>query len=361
MAEPKRICLVIPSLQIGGMERVMSELATYFCNQANFKVDLIMYGINPELFYEIPESLTVYQPIEPFNNIFRVISTLKRAIFLRRTIKFINPHVILSFGELWNSFVLLSLLGLNFPVFISDRCSPARSYKPHSRLLRRVLYPLASGVIAQTVKAKELYASQFRNNNVQVIGNPIRPCPLNLIIEKKNVVLSVGRLIDTKHHDKLIMTFANINKPDWTLVIVGDDSLKQANSLRLKKLVADLNMDDRIVLAGKQQNVDQFYLSSRIFAFASSSEGFPNVIGEAMSAALPVIAFDCVAGPADMIINNHNGFLISLFDWADYQKKLTLLMEDKDLRLHMGDNGKKDIQKYSLDVIGNKYREFLLN
>ena len=339
----------------------MSELAGHFCSRKNLSIHLVLFGIRPEFFYNVPATLTIHKPQNHFNNKHRFISTLKRLWYVRETVKSINPDTVLSFGELWNSFVILALWGLRYPVFISDRCNPARSFKFHNRLLRRVTYRRASGVIAQTAKAKELYEGQFRHHNIKVIGNPIRTIDNKSRIERKNVVLTVGRLINTKHHDKLIETFAEINNPDWTLVIVGDDSLKQNNFSRLMELIRERDLTGMVTLAGKQHDIDRYYLSSRIFAFASSSEGFPNVIGEAMSAGLPVMAFDCVAGPADMIIDNHNGFLVPLFDWAQYKQKLTLLMEDENLRSFFGKNAQIDVKKYSVSKIGDEYLDFLFS
>ena len=165
----------------------------------------------------------------------------------------------------------------------------------------------------------------------------------------------VGRLIKTKHQDKLIELFLKISKPGWKLVIVGYDHLKQNNSAILMKIIADNNAEDQIILEGKQADVETYYLKSKIFAFTSSSEGFPNVIGEAMSAGLPVIAFDCVAGPSEMIKDNQNGFLIPLFDYELFQEKLEMLMDNDELRIMFGDRAREDIKHFSLDIIGEQY------
>jgi GalNAc-alpha-(1->4)-GalNAc-alpha-(1->3)-diNAcBac-PP-undecaprenol alpha-1,4-N-acetyl-D-galactosaminyltransferase len=64
------------------------------------------------------------------------------------------------------------------------------------------------------------------------------------------------------------------------------------------------------------------------------------VIGEAMSAGLPVIAYDCVAGPSELIEDGGNGFLIPLFDMI-HLKKLGQLMDDENMRTRMGYTGLK--------------------
>ncbi|MDZ7634136.1 MAG: glycosyltransferase [Bacteroidales bacterium] len=82
---------------------------------------------------------------------------------------------------------------------------------------------------------------------------------------------------------------------------------------------------------GYQSDTDNYYRRSRIFAFMSSSEGFPNVLGEALSAGLPVVSYDCLAGPSDLISDGDNGFLIPLFDRELFKEKLTLLMANDEL------------------------------
>ena len=352
---------MIQSLQTGGSERVMSELAGYFCEKTSFEVHMVLYGIRPEIFYEVPANLKIYKPETVFNNKLRFIYTINRLLYLRQTVRKIKPDTLLSFGELWNSFVLMALWGLHYPVYISDRCNPAREFKPLNTLLRKILYPKAKGVIAQTEKAKELYASQFRSQNISVIGNPIHFIQHKHSEQRENIVLSVGRLIASKHHDKLIEVFSTISIPDWKLVIVGDDSLKQKNYVRLKELIHNLNMDGRVILAGKQSDIESFYIRSKIFAFTSSSEGFPNVIGEAMSAGVPVIAFDCIAGPSEMVDDGKNGFLVPLYDYDQFKTKLELLMNDNDLRSEFGMNAQDNIKRFSIQTIGEQYLSFIMS
>src|SRR5690606_39271620 len=110
-------------------------------------------------------------------------------------------------------------------------------------------------------------------------------------------ILMVGRFIESKHQDHLIRIFATLKAPGWTLVLVGDDHLQQQNRQKWEGLAKQLGVKDRVLFVGKCNNVDEYFCRASIFAFTSSSEGFPNVIGEAQSAGLPVVAYDCVAGP----------------------------------------------------------------
>jgi GalNAc-alpha-(1->4)-GalNAc-alpha-(1->3)-diNAcBac-PP-undecaprenol alpha-1,4-N-acetyl-D-galactosaminyltransferase len=355
--------LVIPSLQSGGMERVMTELAKFFCSQKVFEVHLVLYGLSREIYYPIPENIIVHKPSFEFDNSKRTWSTLKTLWFLRQEIHKLHPDTVLSFGEFWNNLVLLSTLGLGYPIFVSDRSQPNKSLGFFHDHLRKWLYPKARGVIAQTEKAREIYSKIYHHKNFKVIGNPIRPiinhCKINPV--RNNIVLMVGRLITTKHQDRLIDIFLRISNPHWKLVIVGYDHLKQNHSERLQKIIDDNRAQDRIILAGKQSDVESYYLESKIFAFTSSSEGFPNVIGEALSAGLPVVSYDCEAGPSDLIIHGENGFLVPVFDDEAFQKYLELLMSDDSLREKMSKQAILNVQKFDKLMIAESFSSFITN
>jgi glycosyltransferase involved in cell wall biosynthesis len=321
---------------------------------------LILFGITREIFYQTPENLYIHKPNFEFNNKKRIWSAVKTLWFLRIQIKDIQPDTILSFGELWNNFVLLATLGLKYPVYVSDRCQPNKSLGKVHSFLRKRLYPKAAGVICQTQIAKEIYQSIFNHENFVVIGNPIHTIQNHEEIKKENIILSIGRLIKTKHHDELIQIFSEIVSREWKLIIVGDDALKQRNKEKLEILVRNLGLQDRVKLVGKHLDVDSFYNKAKIFAFTSSSEGFPNVIGEAMSAGLPVISYNCVAGPSDLIHHEKSGYLIKQHDKKGFKEALDNLIKNEDLRNKFGQEAKLRIQEFSINNIGKKFEKTIL-
>lgn len=343
------------------MERVMSELAWSFSTREDLEIHLVLYGITREIFYSVPANVQISKPGFSFSNRLRIFNTIRTLFYLRRTIRKIHPVTVLSFGEYWNNFVLLSLLGLRYPVFVSDRSQPDKSLGRLHDLLRHRLYPGARGIILQTEKAREIFLRNHTHPNIAVIGNPIRSIEGGSALYKREKwVLMVGRLIKTKHQDLLIKMFARVIRPDWKLMIVGYDHLKQKHMEGLKKLTSELGVEEQVIFTGKSDEIEQLYLSSSIFAFTSSSEGFPNVIGEAMSAALPVVAFDCIAGPSEMIRDGENGFLAPLFDQPGFEAKLERLMGDKELRNEMGTRAKESIKEFSREKITDEFLQFIL-
>lgn len=353
-----KICLAIHCLQAGGMERVMAELIDDFSKRKNVELDVILFGKTREIFYHIPKEIVIHRPVFVFDDNRRFYSTIRTIQFLRKKIKQLNPDTVLCFGEYWNSLVLISALGLKIPVYVSDRSQPDKSLGKIQDRLRNLLYPSAAGVIAQTEKAAQIYKQMYQPKKMMVIGNPIRE--IEQVSEKRqNEILMVARLIKSKHQDQLIEIFSTLNAPEWTLVLVGDDHLKQENRKNWEQLAEQLGIRDRVIFAGKRNDVEKYYQRAKIFAFTSSSEGFPNVIGEAMSASLPVVAYDCVAGPAEIIEDGKNGFLIPLFDKNKFKDKLSIIINSEEKRTEMGNNAQKSIKRFSKEHICSKFFDFI--
>lgn len=352
---PGKLCLVIPSLSSGGMQRVMSVLAAYFCRKDEFEVHLILYGKDIDCFYDLPDNLITHKPDFVFNNRLRQLSSIRRLLFLRRTVKNINPISVLSFGEVWNSFVLLALIGYKYPVYISDRCRPDKTFGFFHENLRRWLYRYASAIIVQTNKARDIYQARFKRTPIIVIGNPISELAAGNDFSRENIILSVGRLIPSKNHAALIETFVKLNNHGWKLVIVGGDALKMNLMKELRALIRKHCVEDQIILTGTRPDVESFYFRSKIFVLTSDSEGFPNVIGEAMYSGLPVVAFDCVAGPSDLISDCEDGYLVPLHDYVTLGSRLTQLMNDTELCERFGHNARNNIKRFAVEKIGEKY------
>jgi glycosyltransferase involved in cell wall biosynthesis len=358
---PKKIIVIcIHSLKVGGMERVASELANSFEGRQDLKIHIILYGIKRNIFYQLNPGVIIHKPIFEFNNHQRFYSTIKTLLYLRKKIKSIQPDTVLSFGEYWNNLVLLATLGLKTPIYIADRSTPLKNLGTLQNLLRIFLYPKATGLILQTQKAQQVYIKRFKNLDIHVIGNPISKLESKNFLQRENYILSVGRLIDTKHHDRLIKIFSKLKHQDWKLLIVGGDVKKQTNKEKLEEQVKTLKLEDQVIFAGNQKDITAFYLKSKIFAFMSSSEGFPNVIGEAMAAGLPVVAYDCMAGPSEIISDGIDGFLIPVFSDILFLEKLELLMKTEKLRNLMGRNGSKNIVKFDSMYISEQFLNVII-
>jgi len=349
-----KICLIIPSLKVGGMERVMSELANYLAGQ-NTEVWLVLM-FRDEIFYTLDPRIQLVRP--SIKKRFNATYAFYLFPFLRRRIKAIDADAVLSFGERYNSYVLIATLGLKTPVYISDRSSPHKRLSKFNLKLSKLLYRRAAGIIAQTSKAAELLSARLdgAQSNIRVIHNPLRKIEL-APYQKKNQIIALGRLVREKRYDRLLKIMALLQNKSWKLVIVGEGRFREL----IEKQIEEYGLQDRVVLAGQQRDVDSFLGESRIYVLTSDIEGFPNALCEAMAHGLACIAYDCVAGPSDIIRDGENGILVEEGDAQRYARELDLLIEDADKREHLGSEAVKIRDSLHVDTIFEEYRQFIFS
>ena len=88
----------------------------------------------------------------------------------------------------------------------------------------------------------------------------------------------------------------------------------------------------------------------------SRYEPFGLVLPEAMSFGVPVVAFDCPFGPASIITNGKDGFLVKNRDINEFAEKVCLLIENPEMRKAMGRAGIQSSQRYSAFLIMPKWK-----
>jgi GalNAc-alpha-(1->4)-GalNAc-alpha-(1->3)-diNAcBac-PP-undecaprenol alpha-1,4-N-acetyl-D-galactosaminyltransferase len=79
-----------------------------------------------------------------------------------------------------------------------------------------------------------------------------------------------------------------------------------------------------------------------------------------MAAGCACIAYDCIAGPSDIIDDGVNGFLIPEGDHELYKEKLKLLMEDKGLRERFGKAAREKMKQFDAEKITQRFLDFML-
>jgi glycosyltransferase involved in cell wall biosynthesis len=183
-----------------------------------------------------------------------------------------------------------------------------------------------------------------------------------IALNDSTLLCSIGRLDYQKNHEVSISIMPKIikNNNKIKFVIIGTGVLHE----KLQSMIQNLKLQNHVFLLGKREDVYDILLESDIFILSSRYEGLPNVILEAMSAAKPVIATN-IGGSAELIIDNQNGFLIEKNDKQALLRKLDLLIEDENLRVRMGKEGRKIAQeKFSMEIMIEKaeaiYRELAM-
>ena len=238
----------------------------------------------------------------------------------------------------------------NINVTISERANPNFEDVGYWNFLRRKTYKLADRLVVQSEEISNYFKSIVDERKISIIPNPIKIVDSNKN-KKEKIILTVGRVDANKNQEQIIKSFSRVKQEGWKLIICGDGTLLS----KLKELVISLNMNDAVEFKGIVKNIERQYERASIFAFSSLSEGFPNVLLEAMSYECACISTDCPTGPSMLIKNNVNGFLIPLADEISYTNHLQKLIDEEKTRNIFVSNAKSSLEHYSLNKVAEQW------
>ena len=159
------------------------------------------------------------------------------------------------------------------------------------------------------------------------------------------VVGSIGRLELRKGHDLLIQAMPELcmRVPSARLLIAGHDPRGYGATLR--RLIDRLGLEEKVRLVGFQNDVVSFLNALDVFAFASSSEGFGQVLVEAMAAAKPVVASK-ISPLTEIVVDGNTGLLVEPGDPTAFADAIMSLLKNPIERERMGLRGRERVKKF---------------
>lgn len=346
-----KIAFLISSLNAGGAERVVSLLA----NELSLTNDVVIITLSKdEPFYKLNDSITLKQlgvlnsGTNPLKSIFSNLVLIYQITLLIRSLK-INS--LICFMTTSNVLGIISGKMLsNIKVTISERANPKFEDVGYWNFLRRKTYKLADRLVVQSEEISNYFKSFIDERKISIIPNPIKIVD-SFKNNKEKIILTVGRVDENKNQEQIIRSFSRLKQEGWRLIICGDGSLLS----KLKDLVIDLNINDAVEFKGIVKNIEKQYERASIFAFSSLSEGFPNVLLEAMNYGCACISTDCPTGPSMLIKNNVNGFLIPLADEVTYTNHLQKLINNEKTRNIFVSNAKSSLENYALNKVADQW------
>lgn len=285
-----RIIQLLPSLEVGGMERLAIDLAQ------QQKVQ----GHDPEIYCTshagqlAPEAQEAGVPVHTFGKtdgfspalIFKLARQLREK---RVDVLHVHNALVLHYG-----IAAARLAGVR--AVVNTRHGGNLRWDPHCENIWRRSVPFADGVVFISDGVRDHFVTRNRlaRKNTHVIYNglnlqkfldrPARPGSNRPRIRFG----SVGRMVPAKAHSILLQAFARIAPllPESELHILGDGPCRA----EIAQMASTLGLAHRVMLPGASRDVAGFLSTLDVFVLSSIDEGLPISLMEAMAAGLPIIS-----------------------------------------------------------------------
>lgn len=367
---PLKVVFVIGSMAGGGAEKVMLQILHYL-DRKKFNPHLVLFRKTGVFLDSVPPDVQVHSLVDNRYNIYRWLMYFR----YKKCISKLKPGAVVSFMWYPNFIVLLERCfnRSRYKIIVSERSTLTFTYEGRlvgyiRKWFLRYLYHKADSVIAQTQQMKKelMEIGSLKHEKIKVINNPLdikvleeyskdslHASSLNL---SSPLVLSMGRLTIQKGFKYLITAFASVIKSHQAqLMILGEG--KERSSLQ--RLIKQLGVKENIYMPGFEINPYKYLAKATIFVLSSISEGFPNVLIEAMAIGIPCIATRCPTGPEEIITDGVDGILIPPADELAMANAIKRVLTDESLRKRLGEAGKKRVEDFRIEKIIKQYEDII--
>ena len=353
------------------MSLLLDELTNYFDVTLILLYDEIKLPLNKNA-----KIIILSKPGTTFKStaIGRIIDNIKFIFKYNRTLKSEKIEVAVSFLVRQNIFNgIAKMSNPKLKTIISERCFPSimYAYDKTTSVLTKLLIPYFYN------KNDKLFSNSIyinddlkTNYNVKidtsVIYNPIltksQKPQIALYNDLKSTfkVVTVGRLIPVKNQQSIIKAM-NLLPSNIYLEIYGDGELHN----NLLNQARELDIENRINFNGNVKNVKDYIIENHCFVLSSLTEGFPNVVLEAMSVGLPVICTNCMSGPLELLNDNEAititkgsfaeakyGLLVNVDDALGLAEAIKFFQSNKDIRNTYSNLSFERAKTYDISNIG---------
>lgn len=377
------VCILKESLCIGGTERSAANTSKALNDQHN--VHIALYDASQTNYTYSGKLIDFKLPPKP-SIVGKVINTVLRDIKLRRLINRYSIDILYTFTGITNRQTHYKYKTTKI-ISARDFGGMYANHKSYKMALNN-----SAAMICNSEYTKNYYLSHYPEDEAKVFtvynyidikeickqsNDTVENEYISFINSHKNTIVSAGRFCREKGFEFLLEAFARAKETDQQLglVLIGDgDPLYKE---RYEKIINKYNLNNDVYLTGFQDNPYKYMSKCSCFVLSSLSEGFPNVLAEAMALGLPVIATNCYSGPAEILRKDKdynavtNEFVECDFgivtpkmtdvnnDQSIYQlsRAIHTLLSDDDKKLRYCELSKKRVLDFSMEATGRQLND----
>ena len=338
-----RVLLITENLGSGGAEHQLVGLAALLQERG---YDVVVLTYLKGQFYE--PFLKEHNVKYIFDG--KLLNKYMRVLRLARVIKRLSPNIVISFLPAVNTSVgLVRLFNHKFNLIVSERSHTLIfNLKTYFQfwLYNKTAQYVVTNSVSEANNLKRHYPSL--SNKIRTISNFVNTadfCPVDNLPNNSSLrILCVGRIIASKNVLLFVEAIKKLIDEGFSIKCKWVGSMYDSlYTQKVKNKMQELALADVIELADQTNDIVSEYQQADIFCMPSLLEGYPNVLVEAMSCALPVVCSD-VYENSYIVNEGENGFLFNPHDIdgiVNALKKMLLLTVDE--RIIMGLHNREQI------------------
>ena len=334
----------------GGLERVLSVKTSMLVEQYDYQLAIIVLNkAHQNLFYQFSEKISFYS-IPVSGNPVSYFLSYKSGI--QKTVNEFQPDIISVCDDGLKGFFLPHIIKTSAKWIYERHVSKQIESNEKDNLIKKLITKVKWHLM-------EILAQKFENfvlltegnkdewkklNNIKIIPNPLSFASNEKSNLENKTVICVGKISYQKGQDILLKAWEKVYQkfPDWQLHLYGKENLEFLDTQ---------NLENNVSFFPPEKNIRQKYIESSVYVMSSRFEGFGMVLTEAMECGVPCVSFDCPSGPADIIKDGEDGFLVEKENTEELAEKLITLIENQDLRKQMGIRAKENVKRFSAEKI----------
>ena len=367
----KKIAHIIIGLNVGGAELMLKRLVLHSSAKGKFEhcvISLTDLGIIGQQLRDA--GIEVYSV-----GMNSFASTSVAFIRLRKLLKKINPDVVQTWMYHADFLGGMAAKSLGIKKIIwgirTTDVSKGRSKRTvHlSKLCAKLSYYIPNTIVCAADAGREVHEKiGYDASKMKVIPNGFdldsfiaTPGQRKILrdecgfTDKEMIVGSVGRFNQVKNQKLFVEAAALIvlENPEVRFLMIGRDNTWE--NMKLVSWIEQHNLRDRFVLLGERSDVPLCLAAMDVFCLHSKTEGFPNVLGEAMAMGLPCVTTD--VGDAKLLLGS-TGVVVSVSALSVCKAVSHLLNLDKQDLIDMGACARQQLEdNYSLSKIILQYND----
>lgn len=357
-----RILFIVNKLSRGGAEKQLLLIAENIIDKYQIRI-VVLYNKGD---YEDPFrtlGIPIYY-LNLFGLIIRPTNFFKLLNLIYYVFKY-KPDILHSW--LFDANLAASVLKLFYrhSLLILSKRGSNYWYKKYHFIINGFVYRLCDYIVVNSTQLKkEIMQYYYDSEKIRIIHNGIKADSFiestnnNTQIEQikqsgKLMIGCVGRFVKEKRYDDIIEAVNILVKKNKNIhfVLVGG----RGKIDFYKQLVHENLIDKYVTFTDEVENALDYIKSFDIFLIASSSEGMPNSLMEAMLLGKPVVATNVGAIP-DLIEDGVNGLLIPPCKPKQLANSLEKLIRDEKLRYIFAKNNLSKIKTFSVEKMIEKVK-----